>query len=206
MKLYSYIVVHDYGFAPNPFHHICTLAVCTPNHMGIKATAGDWIAGFDEVRRGHNLIYAMLVNEVLHFNEYHADARFKAKIPRYSSDWRHACGDNLYFQTESGAWDRVASPFHNDIELFAKDVKHPYVFIASRYYYFGRLVVPTPRQFRSLVHARQGCKSNHDPATVREFVKWLERSYVPGMSAEPRDADETQADLQSEAPRSCSGG
>ena len=41
VKLYSYIVVHDAGLAPNPFYGWCTLAVCTPNHMGVKVTKGD---------------------------------------------------------------------------------------------------------------------------------------------------------------------
>ena len=31
-----YIAVLDTGLAPNPFWGYCTLAVCTPNHMGIR--------------------------------------------------------------------------------------------------------------------------------------------------------------------------
>lgn len=46
MKLYSYIVKTDKGLAPNPFWGWCTLALCTPNHMGIKANQSDWIVGF----------------------------------------------------------------------------------------------------------------------------------------------------------------
>ena len=30
MKLYSYIVARDFGFAPNPFYGFCTLATCKP--------------------------------------------------------------------------------------------------------------------------------------------------------------------------------
>jgi len=36
MKVYSYIVAYDSGFAPNPFHGICTLACCKPT---IRRTA-----------------------------------------------------------------------------------------------------------------------------------------------------------------------
>ena len=32
MTLYSYIVKHDNGFAPNPFHGFCTLACCKPEY------------------------------------------------------------------------------------------------------------------------------------------------------------------------------
>ena len=71
MKLYSYVVRYDFGFAPNPFHGFCTLATCKP---GIRRTAsvGDWVIGtgsadYDLVGR---LVYAMKVAEVLDFNAY----------------------------------------------------------------------------------------------------------------------------------------
>lgn len=59
MKLYTYIVTHDTGFAPNPFGEYCTLANCTPNHMGIRADADDWICGFSGKADGHRLVYAL---------------------------------------------------------------------------------------------------------------------------------------------------
>ena len=30
MTLFSYVIEHDLGFAPNPFHGVCTLACCKP--------------------------------------------------------------------------------------------------------------------------------------------------------------------------------
>ena len=36
--LYSYVITRDYGFAPNPFGGICTLATCKPgirNHAKV---------------------------------------------------------------------------------------------------------------------------------------------------------------------------
>ena len=30
MRLFSYVVARDYGFAPNPFYEMCTLATCKP--------------------------------------------------------------------------------------------------------------------------------------------------------------------------------
>jgi hypothetical protein len=190
MKLYSYIVVSDYGFAPNPFQGMCTLAACTPNHIGIKAKKDDWIVGFEDARRGHNLLYAMRIEQVLHFNDYHSKEEFQAKIPRKSDDWRDLCGDNLYFLDESGKWDRVESHFHKKWELFAKDTKHPHVFIAKHFYYFGDQSIESPQKFKSLIFARQGCKSKHDPDVVGGFISWLESTYRPGVAAdaEPRDS------------------
>ena len=45
MRLCSYVVKYDTGFAPNPFWRYCTLMGCTPNHQDIKAVKGDWIIG-----------------------------------------------------------------------------------------------------------------------------------------------------------------
>ncbi|WP_225761747.1 hypothetical protein [Acinetobacter sp. Marseille-P8610] len=30
MKIFSYVVSRDFGFAPNPFFNFCTLATCKP--------------------------------------------------------------------------------------------------------------------------------------------------------------------------------
>jgi hypothetical protein len=49
MKLCSYIIKNDTGFAPNPFWGYCTLAACTPNHMGLHLYPGDWIIGTESV-------------------------------------------------------------------------------------------------------------------------------------------------------------
>ena len=67
MKLFTYIVARDYGFAPNPFHGSCTLATCKPQ-IRSSASIGDWVVGTGAKTTydlaGH-LIYAMKVDEVL---------------------------------------------------------------------------------------------------------------------------------------------
>ena len=40
--LYLYVVDRDFGFAPNPFHGVCTLATCKPKIRKF-AKVGDWI-------------------------------------------------------------------------------------------------------------------------------------------------------------------
>ncbi len=77
MKLYSYIVVHDTGFAPNPFWGYCTLAACTPNHAGIRAKEDDWIIGTETKKKGNKLIFAMKISEILPFDQYYNDPRFR---------------------------------------------------------------------------------------------------------------------------------
>jgi hypothetical protein len=64
MRYFSYVVARDYGFAPNPFLGICTLATCKPD-IRKAAGVGDWIFGTGSAKwklTGH-LVFAMNVTE-----------------------------------------------------------------------------------------------------------------------------------------------
>jgi hypothetical protein len=77
--------------------------------MGIKAKNGDWIVGFATSARAHRIIYAIKVDERMHFNDYHRDPRFQRKNPNLQGSWKQRCGDNIYYQgTES--WCKLDSP------------------------------------------------------------------------------------------------
>ena len=82
IRLHTYVVATDLGLAPNPFHSVCTLAVCKPV---IRRTArvGDWILGMGSKARGNRgrAVYAMQVAEILDFEAYWCDPRFHAKRP-----------------------------------------------------------------------------------------------------------------------------
>ena len=79
MKLYSYVVATDCGFAPNPFYDFCTLATCKPD-IRERATVGDWVigtgSGAKEKQRNGYLVFAMRVTETMSFDEYWKDIRF----------------------------------------------------------------------------------------------------------------------------------
>jgi hypothetical protein len=79
---YSYKIVRDYGFAPNPFHGICTLATCKP-HVRLKANVGDWIigSGAKTTNLEGRIIYAMEIAEKVTFEEYWTNSRFSRKKP-----------------------------------------------------------------------------------------------------------------------------
>ena len=82
MRLFSYVVARDYGFAPNPFFGVCTLATCKPE-IRKTASAGDWIIGTGSSQKGRQgyLVYAMCLTETMTFNEYWEDKRFQRKKP-----------------------------------------------------------------------------------------------------------------------------
>ncbi|MCH7655569.1 MAG: hypothetical protein IIC95_06215, partial [Chloroflexi bacterium] len=103
MKLYTYVVARDYGFAPNPFFGFCTLATCKPL-IRRHASIGDWVLGTGSRlhdREGH-LVFAMLVTEILTFDQYWGDPRFGVKRPRLVGSVKQAYGDNIYHHGEDG--------------------------------------------------------------------------------------------------------
>jgi hypothetical protein len=190
MKLYSYILTHDYGLAPNPFWGYCTLAICTPNRMGVRAQEGDWFMGVTSKSKGNCLLYVMEVSEVLSFDDYYRDSRFEKKKPS-SSSWKEQCGDNIYYTDSTGVWQRhIPHFFHKGEAFLKKDTRHPRVFIAERFYYFGEKAIKLPKVHEDLILARQGCKHRHSPETVRSFLNWLIDNYQLGINALPRDRRE----------------
>ncbi|MCG3135469.1 MAG: hypothetical protein HMLKMBBP_03125 [Planctomycetes bacterium] len=105
-RIYSYIVTHDSGYAPNPFHGYCTLACCKPA-IRKAAKKGDWVVGITSATRGRpqRLVYAMRVDEVLTFARYWADGRFRAKRPVWAPRDQvtvASVGDNCYEPVRRG--------------------------------------------------------------------------------------------------------
>jgi hypothetical protein len=64
------------------------LAVCTPNHQGIRLEVGDWIAGFLAKHRSYRFLYAMEVSEIFGLDDYHRDKRFAEKKPNLRCTWK----------------------------------------------------------------------------------------------------------------------
>jgi hypothetical protein len=136
MRLCSYVVREDTGFAPNPFGRYCTLAACTPNHQGLRLHTGDWLVGHEPISRGTKLVYAMKVSEIPNFNTYFNDSRFEYKKPYPAGNWQARCGDNIYHRA-GNVWRQEWSPFHNRPQDLEQDTRHPQVFVAEEFYYFG---------------------------------------------------------------------
>ena len=116
-KLYSYVLREDTGFAPNPYHGFCTLACCKPL-IRRRAEIGDWIIATGSnakgKRRGGFLSFAMRITEILTFQEYWNDVRFRAKRPDLDGSLEEACGDNLYRRDPaSGRWLHIPA-YHCD--------------------------------------------------------------------------------------------
>ena len=97
MRLHSYIVAIDDGFAPNPFYGFCTLATCKPK-IRRHAQVGDWMLGTGSKKKGRQgtLVYAMRVTEKMTYDSYWEDPRFEDKRPDLFKSIRKSRGDNIY--------------------------------------------------------------------------------------------------------------
>ena len=131
VRLFVYVVVHDSGFAPNPFFGYCTLATCKPRIRG-TAAEGDWIAGVGSVQRGQEgrLVYAMRVAEAMDFDEYSVDPRFARKRPIRDGDARQRCGDNIYHR-DPGSGDWIQDPGRHSNKDVCRDTSAPRVQIGK---------------------------------------------------------------------------
>lgn len=135
-KLFSYVVDHDYGSAPNPFGGYCTLATCKYGSKSKKrnivemAENGDWIVGTGGAdlskSAGHGkLIYAMRVDKIISLAEYcrgnsgnRIDALDAIKYGLVEEDGRLALISNHFFYFGRNAI--------NISEIPKKHLRHPF--------------------------------------------------------------------------------
>ena len=183
-KLYSYVLSHDAGAAPNPFWGHCTLAICKPK-IRRRAKVGNWIVGIGPAGKPTHgkLIYAMEVNETLPFKKYFRDRRFAEKKPQPDSDdWTPRSGDNIYRPLIGGRFKQLKGP-HKPRNK-AKDLRGENVLISKRFYYFGRKAVRIPKEFKRIAKGGRPDRCKFSPDLVARFVKWVKGHRI-GIHGDP---------------------
>jgi hypothetical protein len=197
MTLYSYVVAHDFGFAPNPFHSFCTLATCKPD-IRKQANVGDYIVGTgcaNRQRQGY-LVYFMVVSEIITFEQYWEYGRFEVKKPNLRGSFMQAFGDNIYHRGHSGGWLQEKSVHSyedgrpNPVNV-KTDTKSSRVLIATDFAYFGGSGPLIPERFRQPngqdVCGKRFYRKNLDPQLVGRFIAWLRSLNSAGFAGEPLD-------------------
>lgn len=151
MAVYMYVVARDFGFAPNPFHGVCTLATCKPV-VRRMAQVGDWVFGMGGTKLGAvgRCIFAMQVTEAMSFDEYWLDPRFRDKRPVRNGSRTRMLGDNIYHQRD-GCWQQLDSHHSRpdgsaDIHNIKTDTGTNRVLISERFFYFGKQAPEVPKK------------------------------------------------------------
>jgi hypothetical protein len=176
--LFTYTIPIDDGAAPNPFHGICTLAICKPTIRRV-AKPHDWVAGLGSKNApsgdlSGKLVYAMRVEQVIPFHEYDGRAanEWPAKIPQpISRDLAERLGDCIYDFT-SGSPPYQRSGVHGPGNVTA-DLSGVNVLLSSDFYYFGSKAIPLPPHLMNICHQSQGHKSKANAPYVAEFITWI---------------------------------
>lgn len=180
-KAYSYIVARDYGFAPNPFYGVLTLATCKP---GIRKTArvGDLIIGCSKKSLGNKLIYVAKVSEILTFDQYWNDPRFAMKKPVMNGSLKKLYGDNIYHHDAEGNWIQEDSHHSNDDGTInkanlKKDTKRTdRVLVCNEFIYLGKSMKKTPPEYDCCIYkGRNFCRPPYDDA--KRLWDYLQTQY-----------------------------
>ncbi len=194
VKLYSYVVKSDTGFAPNPFWNYCTLACCKPK-IRKNANIGDWIVGTGSKRNvgQDKLVYAMKTTEKITFEQYSKDRKFRNKIPR--SGLKGERGDNIYYKNKDGEWVVRRRSYHTKKQM-NHDLNGIYVLISDHYFYFGRKAISIPDKFKEVAKKGPGHKCNFDNNMVKQFITWIEDNYKTGMYGDPHDFEQKSQNIK----------
>jgi hypothetical protein len=192
VRIYVYVLAHDGGFSPNPFHGWCTLACCKPK-IRKKAQPGDWVVGLTRRRDGNRLAYAMKVEESLSFEDYWHDKRFRKKRPRWKKGASviDKCGDNCYRPVGPDEFKQLPRSNHwdfgndrEDLRKKAADLGGERVLVSRTFCYYGREAIPFPAHV-SFPRPTRGHRVNFTPEEQASLLKFI-RSRPRGVLGKPK--------------------
>jgi hypothetical protein len=181
-KVYIYVVDRDFGFAPNPFHGVCTLATCKPRIRSV-AKEGDWVIGVggSSLRATGRCIYFMQVTGFMSFNDYWSSPEFRSKRPVRNGSRLMMMGDNIYHrENEDDQWTQEDSHHSNpdgttewwNVE---QDTGADRILHSSRFVYFGKNAIPVPEDiFRELGYKNGRNHRTFQDARCRRLLEWIE--------------------------------
>lgn len=205
MNLYSYVVARDYGFAPNPFHGVCTLATCKPE-IRKTASIADWIVGTGSKVSclEDRLVFVMRITGSMTFCEYYESDEFQTKKPNMGGSLKQAFGDNIYYKDERGlwmqnnshhSWEDGTTNCNNQI----KDTEVDRVLIGKEFTYWGGRGPVIPSDFFCYQSAKDSLIKPYDIRAGRGhkvcfpkdmiscFLQWLASLGQTGYIGEPGD-------------------
>lgn len=197
MKYYSYVVRRDFGFAPNPFNGMCTLATCKPN-IRKHAKVGDWVFGTGSVslKCQHYLIYAMKVTDKITFDEYWSNKEYTCKKPVMNGSLKTMYGDNIYHKDKDDNWLQADSHHSYDngeqnlYNLKRDTGETDSVLISKEFYYFGENRVLIPNSLKSYICKKGPGLKHADSDASKKLIEWIKKDFEPGYLGDPIQFEE----------------
>lgn len=193
MKMQSYIIEHDMGFAPNPFHGFCTLATCKPK-IRRYTSVGDYVLGTGSKKRSqqNRVIYLMRVGKITPFDKYWADLQYARKKAVMNGSIAQCYGDNIYHHDrDTGDWVQEDS-FHsrefgelNEENLRVDTGFTDQVLIGDWFVYWGGDGPMIPPDFAHMVQKTQGHRTIRVQSEIDAFVDWINSVGDEGLSGDP---------------------
>lgn len=175
-RLFTYKVVFDGGTAPNPFHKICTLALCKPV---IRRTAkvGDIVVGLAPGNDGR-IIYVMVIDKVMTWSDYITECSnpsnaLNKKIPKSLTDQ----GDCIWKSASTYAGELPSHSNHSGEGYFNCDVKDgENVLLSGSFWYFGEGDVHNKLNLSNALKPMipgRGHKSTYNEKYKKDFVDFF---------------------------------
>lgn len=191
MRLYTYKMTTDVGFAPNPFWDKLTLATCKPA-IRRCAVQGDMLVGFTAKTgrrmngKGGKILFIGVIDEILTLGEYFNCSSYDMKKPEIGhAEKLYRIGDNCYRRDSSHklGFEQLPCRHSNrktglrDDGLAKWDISGENVLICSDFIYFGSKAVDTPPDLHTVIPNRgHRSKSNNDNVErFREHFEFLKQ-------------------------------
>jgi len=185
-RVYFYVVARDFGFAPNPFHGLCTLATCKPT-IRRTARAEDWVVGMGGAKLNAvgRCIYAMRVTGALTFEKYWEDLEFCAKRPVRNGSRKTIVGDNIYHRCPASKKWQQADSHHSKLDgspdphNIQHDTQTNRVLVSNHFYYFGNTAPIVPVEILDDLGFKNAI--GHRVFSIQKaqhFLAWLDGSFA----------------------------
>lgn len=188
---------HDFGFAPNPFWGVMTLATCKSSiRSSSRLKIGDLViatGGCALKKYIKHLIFAMKVEEIITFDQYWDNPNFQCKKPIFNGSVMQMYGDNVYHtnpQTGEVIQERCAHTVEGknpkDTKQYGCDIRGKKVLISRNFYYFGANALELPDKFKCMASSVRNMQCNHvNEETAKKFEDWLQSNYKVGIHGDP---------------------
>ncbi len=196
MKIISYRLTTDSGFAPNPFHKVLTLATCKPAiRRSSETRIGDWLFGFsskelhDKAKNNYGLnidrnalLYIAKISKILPHDKYFLE--YPKKQVKFDGTMIEQAGDNIYYKDSndsSNSYKQLKNGNHDGSQgTITYDTNGINALICEEFYYFGREGILLNDEIMDKIRVidRGHCKTEENvEEIIEELLKWIELNY-----------------------------